>query len=151
MFIHHFQKQTLQKSALPGAVVCVGQPAVGLEKQWHANKWLVTQDNRQGLVAQCAVPRSHSPFSEQAEKGRGSVRPYDKTHGKKVEMGGVKEGPSDPPAELRKDLPAISPLQGKSFWMPALPTSWKIKRGKIHQKETSSGGERQQEDSRWQT
>lgn len=44
-------------------------------------------------------------------------------------QGGVKEGPSDPPAELRKDLPAISPLQGKSFWMPALPTSWKIKRG----------------------
>jgi len=44
-------------------------------------------------------------------------------------QGGVNEGPSDPPVEPRKDLPAISPLHEKSFWMPALPTSWKIKRG----------------------
>lgn len=26
MFIHHFEKETLQKPALPGAVACVSQP-----------------------------------------------------------------------------------------------------------------------------
>lgn len=51
-----------------------------------------------------------------------------KTHGKKVKTEGVNEGPSDPPSELSKDLLEISPLHGKSFWKPSLPTSWKIKR-----------------------
>ncbi|XP_076209793.1 runt-related transcription factor 1 isoform X2 [Aptenodytes patagonicus] len=56
------------------------------------------------------------------------IKAYAKMYGKNVETEGVNEGPSDPPSELSKDLLEISPLRGKNFWKPSLPTSWKIKR-----------------------
>ncbi|KAM6416358.1 uncharacterized protein J5M81_008270 isoform 2-T3 [Pluvialis apricaria] len=55
------------------------------------------------------------------------IKAYAKMYGKKVETEGVNEGPSLPPSERSKDL-EISPLHGKNFWKPSLPTSWKIKR-----------------------